>query len=177
MRRRIQCVSMLSPMAALNASFTTSALVFVLRILCLKSVGCSVLGPRSGPTLSGPCPVGVTRPCLSVSVVFHPCLSVKVCACCRCNRDCSQAASEVPRLWRVDAVLRMAWLARYSSFGSRCLVAVHWARAWTCDSTVPGQWGQSAVMSEPSACVSFRRFLSCLVGNLFRMIFVRKIRR
>jgi hypothetical protein len=116
--RRIQCVSRLSPIAALNAFFTTSVLVLVLRILFLKSVGCSVLGPRGGPTLSGPCPVGVTRPCLSVSVVFHPCLSVNVCVCCCCKRDCNQAASEVPRLWRVDDVLRMAWLARYSSFGN-----------------------------------------------------------
>ena len=101
----------------------------------------------------------------------------RVCVCCCCKRDCNQAASAVPRLWRVDAVLRMAGLVRYSSFGDKCLVAVHWVRAWTCDSTVPGQWGQSAVIGEPSACVSFRRFLSCLVGNLFKMTFVRKIRR
>ena len=82
---RIQCVSRLSPMAALNASRTSVALGFVVRILFRNRVGWSVRGPRSVPTLSGPCPVAVSRPCLSVYAVFHPCFSVKVCGCCLCS--------------------------------------------------------------------------------------------
>ena len=174
---RIQCVSRLLPMAALNASRTSVALGFVVRILFRNRVGWSVRGPCSVPTLSGPCPVSVSRPCLSVYAVFHPCFNVKVCGCCLCSTLCSHTASLVPFLCSVDAVFLMAWFIRYISLGAMCFVAVHCVRVWMCDSTVPEQWGQSAPMTPPSACVSFRGFLSCLVGSLLSMTLVRKIRR
>ena len=76
------------------------------RNLLLNNVGWRMFRPLWVPTLSGPSPVTVVRPCLSVYVVFHPALSAKVWSCMDWSCFWSHAASLLPFSTSVDEVVR-----------------------------------------------------------------------
>ena len=77
----------------------------------------------------------------------------------------------------VDEVVRMVLLISKASCASWWWRRGQSAMAWMWVSTGCVQLGQAGSICVPSACTSPRLCLSCLVGSLFRMIFVRRMSR
>ena len=71
-------LSTVAPGFSAKTVCTFSLVSCLLRILLRNNVGWRVFRPLCVPTLSGPVPVTVVRPCLSVYVVRQPAFSTKV---------------------------------------------------------------------------------------------------
>ena len=75
---RKRCTSTVAPVFSAKAVCTFSLVSCLLRILLRNNVGWSVSRPLCDPTLSGPFPVTVVRPCMSLYVVLQPAFLMSV---------------------------------------------------------------------------------------------------
>ena len=117
---RRRCTSTVAPVFSAKAPCTFCSVSCLFRTLLLNSVGWRVFRPVCDPTLSGPVPVTVVRPCLSVYVVRQPAFNTKVWSCMDWSCFCSHAASLVAFLKSVDEVVRIVLLMSKTSCAAWC---------------------------------------------------------
>ena len=122
---------------------TFSLVSGLFRNLLWNSVGWRVFRPLCDPTLSGPFPVTVARPYLSVYVVFHPALITNVRSCRDWSCFWSHAASLLPFLMSVDEVVSIVLLMSKASCAAWCWIRGQSVMAWMWVSTGCVQLGHA----------------------------------